>query len=558
MATPTTSPSIRECLARVSALLVSTPRASRRALRDAVRPLVRDDVEASWYAHLCAALVRWSDGHVHEALAAALEGWEGRDLRACRPLLIVANRAAEGARVTFATFDLDRLVFALHTTRPGRKRARVFEGDALLAEGDAVGGLVALAEVAFLLRVKKRWRAHHGAARSRTFDRVERGLIHGDTPVYLVRDGARRRVIAGAVDGPPWARVKLPVWGGTMLEAAPEFFVEYEEGGALVYAGEGPRGWVLVRDGVAERHPWERVEDLTVVQGKVCYRGRRRRRWCVVEGDAAGVACDEIPRVSWAGGRAVYRARIGKAWMVVDGDRYRYPYQELTQGEMRGAEPFYAGRDGEAWWVHHGARRWGPYRGVHLLPPPAGDAPDGDERGGASVAYCASRADGSGEAVCVDGREVAAFDAVVEALFTAEGTACAGHRGGVVVVRDVDGAELATVEGLVSLGEAMNHAYLERLDGRTYFIAKEGKRRRLHAGAWRSEAVDEVVPLWLSCRGGAVYGAREGRAWKVRAGAAEAPLKRRPTAAFGPDGATETDGALTVVLSGEKTVDVTL
>lgn len=543
---------LRECLARVGALLVENPRTSRRALSAAVAPLFDEEADALWYAHLAAALLRWNHGAVHEGLAAALPAWEMKDLRTYQSLQVAANLSAEGHRVTFANFDLDRLVFATHAPR-GAKRARVYDDGERVAEGDEVGGLVALGEVAFLLRTKKRWRAVYGDAKSRPFDRVERGVVHGERPVYVVRDGAKRRVIDGAADGPSFARVTLPAWAGTMLEAAPEFFVEYEEGGPLVYAAKGKRGWTVVRDGVDEKHAWDKLEDLAVVDGEPCYRACIARRWVVVEKARKSPAYDEVPKVSWVGGRAVYRARSGKRWTLVDADRHRHWYDELTRGEMRDGEPFYAGRDHAGWWVHHGERRWGPYAGVSLLPPPFAESGDEDEGAPTGVAYAAMAPDHASEAVYVDGRAVAAFEGIFAAHWTTAGVVCAGYRAGKVVVRDVDGTEVASADNLAYL-DPESEAFFDRVDGRTWFLSMDGRKRRLHAGAWASAPVDEVVPLWLTCRGEPVFGAREGRAWSVRVGAAKHPVKKRPEAAWRADDAG--DGPFTVTLAGGKTVDV--
>jgi hypothetical protein len=552
---------LREALQRVSVFVTRSARPSHRDLCAALLPLASDPNSVHRYAHLCVALLRWNGGWIHDGLAAALPAWEAADLLALPAVQILATQTAEGARITFANFDLERLVFAVHYPKRGKARAQVFEGATRVREAEAVAGLLDLGVPAFLARDKGRWRAVYGAARSRPFDRVERGILHGELPVYVVRDGTKRRVIVGAKDSASWERVTLPAWGGTMMEAAPEFFVEYEDGDApVVYAGKGARGWTVVREGVAEKRGWEKLEDLTVLKGQVCYRGLRQRRWSVVEGDAASPAYDEVPKVTWVGGRAVYRARTGKTWTVVDGARYRHWYDEVSRGEMRGDDPFYAGRSGDTWWVHHGPHRWGPYRGVALLQQPVSDDLEAtDEAALASVSYQVSLPDGSGEAVCRDGREVARFDVVVAALPTTAGVACAGQRGGKMVVIDVDGATLASVEGLRTLGESMGHAHFERLDGRTYFLSREGKKTRLHAGTWRSEPADEIVPLWLTSRGRPVYGAREQGQWWVRAGEAKRPLKKRPVAGLGPD----TDGAeagdtFSVMVTGNKTVDIAM
>lgn len=550
---PPASP-LRECLARVSALLVESPRAPRKALVAAVAPLFDDALDANWHVSLALALLRWNHGAVHEGLAAALPAWEARDLRAGFAALdIVVGFAAAGHGVTFASFDLDRLVFATRAPRPIPKRASVYVNDQLVASGDAVGGLVALGEVAFLLRTKKRWRAVYGDAKSRPFDRVERGVVHGEHPVYVVRDGAKRRVIEGASDGPSFARVTLPAWGGTMLEAAPEFFVEYEDDGPLVYAAKGKRGWTVVRDGEAEKLAWDKLEDLVVRDGEPCYRASVARRWVVVEGMRKSPAYDEVPKVTWVGGRAVYRARSGKRWTLVDADRYRHWYDELTRGEMRDGEPFYAGRDHAGWWVHHGERRWGPYAGVSLLPPPFAESADEDEGAPTGVAYAAMAPDHASEAVYVDGRAVAAFEGIFAAHWTTAGVVCAGYRAGKVVVRDVDGTEVASADTLAYL-DPESEAFFDRVDGETWFISMDGRKQRLHAGAWASAPFDEVVPLWLTCRGEPVYGARESRAWSVRVGAAKHPVTKRPEAAWRDDDAD--DGSFTVTLAGGKTVDV--
>lgn len=551
-----------EALRRVSAFVAQRARPSHKDISAALLPLAADANAVDRYAHLCVALLRWNGGWIHPSLEAALPTWESADLLARPPVQILATQTAEGARITFANFDLARLVFAVHhPTRGGKARAQVFEGATRLREAEAVTGLFDLGVPAFLTRDKGRWRAVYGAARSRPFDRVERGMLHGELPVYVVRDGTKRRVIVGATDSPSWERVTLPAWGGAMMEVAPEFFIECEDGDApLVYAAKGARGWVLVRGGVAEKIGWEKLEDLTVVKGRARFRGMRQRRWTVVDGDAASPVYDEVPKVTWVGDRAVYRARSGAQWTVVDGARYRHWYDAVSPGEIRGDDPFYAGRSGDAWWVHHGAHRWGPFRGVALLPQPVcDDLETTDAAALASVSYQVSLPDGSGEAVCRDGREVARFDAVEAALPTTAGVACAGRRGGHTVVLDVDGATLATVEGLRTLGESMGHANFERLEGRTYFLSREGKKTRLHAGTWRSEPADEIVPLWLTSRGRPVYGAREKARWWLHAGESKRPLTRRPVAGVGVD----TDGVeagdrVRVMLTGDKTVDVTM
>ncbi len=550
-----------EALQRVSAFVTQSARPSHRAICAALLPLASDANTVDRYAHLCVALLRWNGGHIHPDLAAALPTWEAADLLALPPVQILATQTAEGARITFANFDLARLVFAVRYPTRKKGRARVFEGATRLREAEAVAGLFDLGVPAFLARDKGRWRAVYGAARSRPFDRVERGIVHGELPVYVVRDGTKRRVIVGATDSPSWERVTLPAWGGTMLEAAPELFVEWEDGdGPLVYAAKGARGWSIVRGGVAWNRRLEKLEDLTVVKGRVCYRGMLQRRWTVVEGDASSPVYDEVPKVTWVGGRAVYRARSGKQWVVVDGARYRHFYDEVSPGEIRGDDPFYAGRSGEEWWVHHGAHRWGPYRGVALLPQPVSDDVEAtDDDALASVSYQVSLPDGAGEAVFRDGREVARFDVVAAALATTAGVACAGKRGGETVVLDVDGTTLATVEGLRTLGESTGHAEFERLHGLTYFLARDGKKTRLHAGTWRSEPADEIVPLWITSRGRPVYGAREKGQWWVHAGEAKRLLKKRPVAGLGPDtDSAEAGDRFRVLLTGDTTVDVTM
>lgn len=547
---------IRACLARVGEVLRDELRAPLRRRVEAVAALTRDEASARWYAHLCTALLRWNDGALHDGLAAVLDDWERCDLTAHRALQVAAERSAQGDRIAFARFDLDRVVLVARQTRGGA-RARVFDDGVCVAEGDAIEGLVALGELAFLVRRGRRWRAVYGATRSRSFDRVEHGAMHGDRPLYLVRDGTRRRVIVGATDGRSWARVKLPAWGGTMLEAAPEFFVPYADPGPVVYAARGPRTWAIVRDGVREKTVWDAIEDLAVVDGEACYRAARAGRWRVVAGARRSPPCDEIPRVSWPGGRAVYRARHGARWTVVDGDRTPLAYDALSRVELRRGEVFYAGRDGALWWVHRGEARWGPYRGVELLPPPAAESEGDATSGAAAVAYCAALADGAGEAVFVDGVAVARFESIAAAHFTAAGVVCAGRRGGRVAVCDVDGRALASVEDLAPLGGARGDAHFERVAGQTWFVSRAGRQQRLHVGAWCSPPFDRVVPLYLTRDGDPVYGARDGGGWSLRAGARSQPIPRRPTAAWWPEDApADRAASLRVTLAGGRAIEM--
>jgi hypothetical protein len=552
---------LRSWLQRVGELLVEAPHRTCRGLYKSLRPLFLEARDAEWYFHLAFALLQWNGGWLHPRLEAELPVWTSRDLRREVPALdIVVTAVASRHRVLWASFALDRLVFGLRAPRVGPRRVEVYVNERRVAQGSDLACLMALSEVSFIVREKQRWRAVYGATRSRPFDKVERLVVHGERPVYIVRSGTKRRVVDGAADGPPWERVQLPVWTGTMVEAAPEFFVDQEAPGPLVYAAKRPDGWTIVRDGAAEAHRWLAVADLAVIDGTPCYRAAtrghaRRRRWLVVTKGLPSPSYDEIPRVSWVDGRAVYRARQGNHWRVVEGAREHPWYEELTEGTIRGGAPFYAGRDGREWWVHHGERRWGPYLRVVLLPEPYPEPnpeleSDGEETSSEPVAWRAVLPDGSGEALCVAGTVLTVFESIVATHETTAGIVCAGHRAGRVIVRDTDGTEIASVARLLRFDPDDPEAYFERVDGQTWFVSQEGDVQRLHVGTWRSLPARAIVPLFLTSRDGPLYGMRERGAWWLCQGTSKRRVKKRPTMASHDD-----DGRITVFLEDGTSVD---
>ncbi len=555
-------PPMRELLARVSGVLTErgAARFSVKAAAAALRALVASDEDATWYAHLAAALLRWNGGVVHPALEAQLDAWDAVALPGRPSVRTMVALHAEGARFQFASFEVDRLTYGANVSGRAvvvdRGREREVDGE--------VRAVFALGAVGFLVRDGKRWRAVWGKTKSAPFDRVERMLAHGETPVYLVRAGAKRKVIYGAQEHPAYDRVRLPGWEGAMVEIAPELFVDAIDASVpFVYAAKGAKGWRVVRDGVEEGARYDDLDDLACVAGDVMFRARLKGVWHFVKGSEQSPGYASIPKVSYAAGRPIYRARTGRQWTVVDGQRLRRWYDAISPGEVRAGEPFYAGRQGEDWFVMHGERRWGPYVEVSLLPPPMHEHADGeacDDEANDPVAFVATLGTERQEVVH-DGHPVAGFERVVATLPLRDGVACAGVRRGRVVVVDRDGTTLATAEKLVRMLDSvgLDEVYLDRLGGRTVFLTATEKSVRLHAGRWASAFAKAIIPLGVHKGGVPVYATREGARWTLHAGAKTLALPRKPLGAQGDSpGGDEARASVCVFLSDgrEVTLDV--
>lgn len=551
-------PPVRELLTRASDVLAQrgAARFSLKAAAAALRGLVASDEDATWYAHLAAALLRWNGGAIHPALDAHLDAWGSVALARRPSVRTMVELHAEGARFQFASFDVDRLTYAANLSGCAlvvdRGREREVAGE--------VSGVFVLGRLGFLVRSGKRWRAVWGKTKSAPFDRVERMLVHGERPVYVVRAGAKRRVIYGAQEHPAYDRVRLPAWEGAMAEVAPEFFVDAIEGDvSFVYGAKSAKGWRVVRDGVEDKATYDDLDDLDCLGGEVMFRARVKGVWHFVKGAEQSPGYDSIPKVSYAAGRPIYRARTGRQWTVVDGQRLRRWYDAISPGEVRAGDAFYAGQQGEDWFVMHGERRWGPYVAATLLPPPMHEHAEGeacDDEASDPVAFVATLGTERQEVVH-DGRSVAGFERVVATLPLRDGVVCAGVRRGRVVVVDHDGTTLATAEKLARMLDSggMEEVYLDRLAGRTVFMTATEKAVRLHAGRWASAFAKAIVPLGVHKDGVPVYATREGARWTLHAGAKTLALPRKPLGAEGDSpGGDEARASVRVFLSDGREV----